>query len=124
MKPLYVKLLLILVVALINGCAVGPFEEVDEPDRPSGPGIFTGAAGEFSVTEFFSEEKKRLAEGGGYYILDLEGAPPMTQEEFKEFESFRAWLKAKEQGTPEYKEYESWRAFQQYRQLQSQKQDK
>ena len=37
------------------------------------------------------------------------------QEEFKEFESFRAWLNSREQGTEEYKEYEAWRAFQQYR---------
>jgi hypothetical protein len=39
----------------------------------------------------------------------------MSEEEFKEFESFRTWLNAREQGTEEYKEYEAWRAFQQYR---------
>lgn len=119
MKLIDLKILLAAVMASgLASCAIGPVEEIEDPTAPKGPGVFTGATGEFSVTDFFSDEKKRLS-SGGYYILDLDGAPPMTQEQYKEFESFRAWLRSREQGTDEYKEYESWRAFQEFRRLQS-----
>ncbi|MFT5420873.1 MAG: hypothetical protein ACI9D5_001626 [Candidatus Endobugula sp.] len=123
MKPLFfsslpLKLLLVMFFASLVACSVGPVEELDDPSAPKGPGIFTGPTGEFLVTDFFDADKKRRA-SGGYYILDLDGAPPMTEEQFKEFESFRAWLRSREEGTEEHKEYESWRAFQQYRSLQA-----
>lgn len=123
MKFISLKLLLGLWVIAMAGCVTGPVEEPEDPSEPKGPGLFTGATGEFSVTDFFSDEKRRGA-SGGYYILDLDGAPPMTEEQFKEFESFRAWLRSREQGTDEYKEYESWRAFQEFRKLQAKEQDK
>lgn len=119
MNSLSLKLTVLLLVLGSTACSLGPVEEDEDPSAPSGPGVFTGDKGEFSVNDLFDEEKKRLG-GGGYYILDLEGAPPMSQQEFKEFESFRAWLKSREEGTDEYKEYESWKAFQQYRSYQSQ----
>jgi hypothetical protein len=123
MKPLSVsaffcKLFLGVSFAGLVACTTTPFEEPEDLSAPQGPGVFTGDKGEFSVTDFFDADKKKRA-GGGYYILDLDGAPPMTEEQFKEFESFRAWLRSREEGTEEHKEYESWRAFQQYRSLQA-----
>ncbi|MFT6102245.1 MAG: hypothetical protein ACJATV_001155 [Granulosicoccus sp.] len=103
---------------VLVGCSAGPFvgafEEPEDPSVPKGPGVFSGEKGTFNVSEAFDEDKKKL-KSGGYYILDLDGSPRMSEEEFKEFESFRAWLSSREQGTEEYKEYEAWKAYQQYR---------
>ena len=117
---LSLKPLCLLLIAVMSGCSIGPFEEPEDPSIPQGPGVFTGEDGTFNVSDAFSEEKQKL-KSGGYYILDLDGSPRMSEEEFKEFESFRAWLNSREQGTEEYKEYEAWRAFQQYRDHQSTK---
>ena len=116
-------LFFILCILGLAGCSSSPVEDGLSADEPSGPGLFTGKAGSFSVSDAFNEDKKKL-KSGGYYILDLDGSPRMSEEEFKEFESFRAWLSSREQGTEEYKEYEAWRAFQQYRDHQSVKGDK
>lgn len=118
-NPFFCKLFLIVSFSGLVACTVTPFEEPEDPSVPQGPGVLTGDKGEFSVTDIFDEDKQKLT-GGGYYILDLDGSPAMTEEQFKEFESFRAWLRSREEGTDEYKQYESWRAFQLYRSLQDQ----
>lgn len=105
---------------LLVSCTTERFVERPRNAEPQGPGLFTGEKGAFSISDAFDEDKKKL-KSGGYYILDLDGSPRMSEEEFKEFESFRAWLNSREQGTEEYKEYEAWRAFQQYRDHQSTK---
>lgn len=111
-------LVLVIVCFVLSSCATERFVERPKNDEPQGPGLFTGEKGAFSISDAFDEDKKKL-KSGGYYILDLDGSPRMSEEEFKEFESFRAWLNSREQGTEEYKEYEAWRAFQQYREHQS-----
>lgn len=103
---------------LLVSCSTERFVERPKPGE-GGPGLFTGEKGSFSVSDAFDEEKQKL-KSGGYYILDLDGSPRMTEEEFKEFESFRAWLRSREQGTEEYQEYETWRAYQQFRDSQAQ----
>jgi|GEM_PF-3598248 len=118
MNFLPLKLTILSLILISTACSLGPVEERRDLSEPSGPGVFTGDTGDFSVTDLFNDEKRRNG-GGGYYILDLEGAPPMDHQEFKEFESFRAWLRSREEGTDEYKEYENWKAFQQYRSYKS-----
>lgn len=107
-------LMLVITCFILSSCTTEKYVEQPKNDEPQGPGLFTGAKGEFSVGDAFDEDKKKL-KSGGYYILDLNGSPRMSEEEFKEFESFRAWLRSREQGTEEYKEYEAWKAFQQFR---------
>ncbi|EGG93773.1 hypothetical protein IMCC1989_778 [gamma proteobacterium IMCC1989] len=114
-----VPLLIVLSLALLS-CTTERYVERPKNDEVKGGGVFSGATGEFKISDAFDEDKKKL-KSGGYYILDLDGSPRMSEEEFKEFESFRAWLNSREQGTEEYKEYEAWRAFQQYRDHQSAK---
>jgi hypothetical protein len=115
------KLLSIFTVAVVLvSCTTERFVESPRNAEPQGAGLFTGEKGAFSISDAFDETKQKL-KSGGYYILDLDGSPRMSEEEFKEFESFRAWLNSREQGTEEYKEYEAWRAFQQYRDHQSTK---
>lgn len=113
-KPMFKFLSVFIVSVVLVSCTTERFVEGPRNDEPQGPGLLTGDTGTFSVGDAFDEDKKKL-KSGGYYILDLDGSPRMSEEEFKEFESFRAWLNAREQGTEEYKEYEAWRAFQQYR---------
>jgi hypothetical protein len=114
MRISIIKTLLVAVPLILSSCAAGPYQEDEKVSEPQGPGLFTGTKGAFTVGDAFDEDKRKL-KSGGYYILDLDGSPRMSEEEFKEFESFRAWLNSREQGTEEYKEYEAWRAFQQYR---------
>ena len=114
MRTYIIKLLLITLPLVLSACTTGPVEEEERAGDIEGPGLFTGTKGTFSVGDAFDEDKKKL-KSGGYYILDLDGSPRMSEEEFKEFESFRAWLSSREQGTEEYKEYEAWKAYQQYR---------
>ncbi|ODS24028.1 hypothetical protein AB835_05745 [Candidatus Endobugula sertula] len=112
--PSIVVFFLIVMTSFMIGCSggVATDNELAAPQDRIAPGVFTGSSGEFSVTKYFSDEAKRK-KSGGYYILDLKGAPPMSEEEFKEFESFRAWLRSKEKESSEYKEYQQWRATQQ-----------
>ncbi|MGS2718407.1 hypothetical protein ACVBE9_09560 [Eionea flava] len=110
---------LIILLSILVSCTTERFVERPRNDEPQGPGLFTGSKGAFVVGDVFDEEKQKL-KSGGYYILDLDGSPRMTEEEFKEFESFRAWLRSREQDTEEYKEYEAWRAYQQFRDSQAQ----
>jgi len=120
MKSIFKLLPVFIVTFVLFSCTTERFVESPRNDEPQGPGLFTGDKGSFSVGDVFDETKQKL-KSGGYYILDLDGSPRMSEEEFKEFESFRAWLNSREQGTEEYKEYEAWRAFQQYRDHQSTK---
>jgi hypothetical protein len=123
MKTIVFNLPLFMVACLVlSSCSTERYVESPSNSEPEGPGLFTGEKGSFSVNDAFDETKQKL-KSGGYYILDLDGSPRMSEEEFKEFESFRAWLSSREQGTEEYKEYEAWRAFQQYRDHQSVKGD-
>jgi hypothetical protein len=121
-KIIFNSSLLIAICFVLSSCATERYVERPRNDEPQGPGIFTGTKGTFSVGDAFDEDNKKL-KSGGYYILDLDGSPRMSEDEFKEFESFRVWLNSREQGTEEYKEYEAWRAFQQYRDHQSVKGD-
>jgi hypothetical protein len=115
MKKIIYNLSLLIVIGLVlPSCTTERNIEEPNNDEPQGPGFFTGTKGSFSVSDAFDEDKQKL-KSGGYYILDLDGSPRMSEEEFKEFESFRAWLNSREQGTEEYKEYEAWKAYQQYR---------
>ncbi len=118
MKAVFLLLLCPLIVACASLSETDK-DEFEDSEFPRGAGVFSGSSGEFSAKKFFSNEKERR-KSGGYYILDLDGAPPMTEEQFKEFEAFRAWIKSREQGSDEYEEYKNWRAFQDYRRLQSQ----
>jgi len=113
-KPIFKFTLLLVVGTVLVSCTTERFVEEPRLEDPQGPGIFSGTKGSFSVGDAFDEDKEKL-KSGGYYILDLDGSPRMSEEEFKEFESFRAWLSSREQGTEEYKEYEAWKAYQQYR---------
>lgn len=114
-----VSIFILILLVLLSGCTTERFVESPRNDEPQGAGVFSGSSGEFKISDIFDEEKQKL-KSGGYYILDLDGSPRMSEEEFKEFESFRAWLRSREQGTEEYKEYEAWRAYQQFRDSQSQ----
>ena len=110
---------IVIISLLLVSCAGEKYVEEPRAGEPVGPGLFTGEKGSFSVSDAFNDDKRKL-KSGGYYILDLDGSPRMSEEELKEFESFRAWLRSREQGTEEYKEYEAWRAYQQYRESQAQ----
>jgi hypothetical protein len=117
-KTTFNFLFLIIVALVLMSCTTERYVERPRTDEPQGPGVFTGSEGSFSVGDAFDEDKKKL-KSGGYYILDLDGSPRMSEDEFKEFESFRAWLRSREQGTEVYKEYEEWRAYKQYRESKS-----
>jgi hypothetical protein len=117
-KPIFKFTSLLVASFFLVSCTTERFVERPRNDEPQGSGLFTGSQGTFSVSDAFDEDKKKL-KSGGYYILDLDGSPRMSEDEFKEFESFRAWLRSREQGTEEYKEYEEWRAYKQYRESKS-----
>jgi len=113
-KPIVKITTLLAASFILVSCSTERYVERPRNDEPQGPGLFTGSKGAFNVGDAFDEDKQKL-KSGGYYILDLDGSPRMSEEEFKEFESFRAWMSSREQGTEEYKEYEAWKAYQQYR---------
>jgi len=102
------------------GCSTSPPEKIEDPQVPSGTGFFTGATGEFSLTDFFSEEKKAeraKAQSSNNNI----NVPAIDEGSFEDFENFKAWRRAQEPGSENYQEYQDWRAYQEYRRLKAQK---
>lgn len=114
------KLMLLCFSLGIGACATGPYEEREDPQAPSGPGVFSGEKGEFSLTDFFSEEKK--AERAKQQLSNNNiNVPAIDEQSFEDFENFKAWRRAQEPGSENYQEYQDWRAYQEYRRLKAQK---
>lgn len=107
------------VSALIAGCSTTAPDEDDigTKDNRKEAGLFTGESGDFSLTEYFSEEKKaerrkkQNALYGTGYNVDI---PAIDEQSFEDFENFKAWRRSQEPGSANYQEYQDWRAYQQY----------
>jgi hypothetical protein len=106
---------------LVSACAVGPYEERQDPQEPEGPGLFTGAKGEVSLSDYFSEEKKAERARQSYSSRDI-NVPAIDEDSFEDFENFKTWRRAQEPGSENYQEYQDWRAYQEYRRVKTQKQ--
>jgi hypothetical protein len=107
--------------ALLAGCSVGPYEEPEDPQVPEGPGVFSGADGELTYSDFFGDGKKKARRKGGdnsqtYYptYSDVD-VPAVDEQSFRDFEEFKAWRRAQDPKSPDFQEYQDWRAYQQYR---------
>jgi hypothetical protein len=113
MKTIYLKVAIIALSVITASCTVGPYEEPVNLDEPQGPGLFSGAKGEFSLTDYFSDEKKaaRQKQNSTDYNVNI---PAIDPQSFEDFESFKAWRRAQEPGSANYQEYQDWRAYQQY----------
>ncbi|MGH1485530.1 MAG: hypothetical protein ACRBCI_04865 [Cellvibrionaceae bacterium] len=127
MKFVYRSLFIIFLSFIIVACSTGPVEELEDPQDPKGPGLFSGPKGEFSYSSYFDKKKKakegrkvqrRDSSGSAiYYDVDL---PAIDEQGFKDFEQFKAWRRAQEPGSVDYQEYQDWRAYQQYRRFKAQ----
>ena len=106
----------IVVCCVLSACSVEPYEEVPRLEE-EGPGLFTGEKGEFSLSDYFSEEAKaeRARKRYRYYPTDANvDIPAIDPESFEEFELFKAWRRAQDPNSQNYQDYQDWRAYQQY----------
>jgi hypothetical protein len=108
-KTIFNLSLFIVAGFVLSSCVSDGFVPLPEEEDPYDQGLLADASRDYVDGDVFNGDKSGLR--GGYSILDLAGSPLMTEDEFKEFESYRAWLKSREKGTDEYKEYEAWRAY-------------
>jgi hypothetical protein len=107
---------------LVTGCSVGPVEELEDPQVPQGPGVFSGEDGKITYSDFFGDKNKnnslkRDKDGRLVYYTDYSNInlPAVDEESFRDFEEFKAWRRANDPRSPDFQEYQDWRAYQQYR---------
>ncbi len=106
-------LLLLLLSAVIAGCATAPAQESDfalHGEEPAGPGVFSGESGKFI---FFKDdaEPARASEGAAQ--------PDLSAKDWEEFAAFKRWLKAREAQDQSYQEFLQWRRFEAYKSWQN-----
>lgn len=102
----------IFTVSILTACESKGFTYESQRDTPSGPGLFTGAKGEFVVNKveehIFAENKKREADKAE--DLNSEEGDLNSEEDRKQFEEFQAFKKwkASQQDDPEVQEFIEW----------------
>ena len=104
-------------------CSSGPYQEPElSTDENRGPGVFTGESGEFSLSDFFSKEKKTQDKAPATTssanmtptTVTPTNPPAIDNSSFEDFELFKAWRQAKDANSQTYQEFQEWRAYQQY----------
>ncbi len=102
-------LLLLLLSALIAGCATVPAQESDfalHGEEPGGAGVFSGESGKF----VFFKDSAESAETG-----ESATQPDLSASDWEEFAAFRRWLEAREEQDQSYQEFLQWRRFEAYK---------
>ena len=110
------KAAVMLMLLSLTACSlfgpIGPVPETVESDVPTGPGIFTGKTGEFSVSDFFDPEKKNKNRSRDITVTGSDvDIPAIDLDSFEEFERFKAWRRAQEVGSIEYQEWLDYQDF-------------
>ena len=113
----------VIMLLSVTACSLfgplGPVPEQVEPDVPTGPGIFTGATGEFSVSDFFDPEKKNKNRSRDITVTGSDvDIPAIDLDSFEEFERFKAWRRAQEVGSID---YQDWLDYQDFLRLKAEK---
>lgn len=112
-----------LILLSLTACSlfgpIGPVSEPVESDVPTGPGIFTGDTGEFSVSDFFDPEKRNKNRSRDITVTGSDvDIPAIDLDSFEEFERFKAWRRAQEVGSIE---YQDWLDYQDFLRLKAEK---
>jgi predicted small lipoprotein YifL len=98
-KPQWSRPSLLAFMLTLSACgAVGPYVDPPEPDAMEGPGLFSGAKGEFSMTDNQQDSS-------------VDHMNSATESEFE------AWLKWKklDHSSAEYQRFLQWLEYQQYK---------
>ena len=117
------KAAVMLMLLSLTACSllgpIGPVPETVESDVPTGPGLFTGKTGEFSVSDFFDPEKKNKNRSRDITVTGSDvDIPAIDLDSFEEFERFKAWRRAQEVGSIE---YQDWLDYQDFLRLKAEK---
>jgi predicted small lipoprotein YifL len=110
------KAAVMLMLLSLTACSllgpIGPVPETVESDVPTGPGLFTGKTGEFSVSDFFDPEKKNKNRSRDITVTGSDvDIPAIDLDSFEEFERFKAWRRAQEVGSIEFQEWLDYQDF-------------
>jgi predicted small lipoprotein YifL len=98
---------------------LGPVPEQVQNDVPTGPGLFTGESGEFSVSDFFDPEKRNKNRSRDITVTGSDvDIPAIDLDSFEEFERFKAWRRAQEVGSID---YQDWLDYQDFLRLKAEK---
>ncbi len=111
------KAVYILAVLLVVGCSnttplVEPEDDESNPEQYNPGGLFTGDKGAFSFNDFFNPERRN---GDRRRFITVTGSdvdvPAIDLDSFEEFERFKAWRRAQEEGSAEYKDWQEFQKF-------------
>lgn len=120
---------------LLAGCKAKSLEYVNENEIPSGPGVFSGENGEWTIYDSerkqqatANEEKPAAEDAKQDHEADSADAAADYEEfrqyqewkkEQQEFQDYQEWKKSS-QGTREYQEFQQWREWKQFKEWQNQ----
>lgn len=108
----YFRTALVVIAAILASCATVPGENKDivvSGEAAEGPGVFSGERGEIV---FFADDEAS-APGGDAGTGQAPRQPAAA--DWKEFEAFKRWLKAREEQDDDYREFLQWRQFEAYK---------
>lgn len=113
------KLLSLLLPAclLMSACSVtGPAEDQWDADRKEDEKLDLGFIRKKSNNKQEDDKGRTYYPSATYSTKDL----TIDEESFKDFEEFKAWRRAQEEGSVDSQEYRDWVEYQKYRQYKSQ----
>ena len=120
-------LLIGLALFLLAGCAGQPFEPDRPGEIPSGPGVFSGEDGEFTLYKSKDKTKGRKKEKEDTGISEDTTEAKEFQEfqewkkETREFQEFQEWKKTM-RDSEEYREFLEWRKWKKFKEWEKSKQ--
>ncbi len=110
-------ILLLSIPVLVLGCAnnTPTLEPEDDPSNPAeftGPGLFSGDDGAFSINKLLNpnrdnKNRRRFITVTGSDV----DVPAIDLDSFEEFERFKAWRRAQQEGSAEYKDWQEFQEF-------------
>jgi len=114
MCSFYFKAIPLAFVLLVSACSqFGAVPERHDPSVPEGPGLFTGASGDFSVGKLLNPNKNGKSRSRDITVTGSDvDVPAIDLDSFEEFERFKAWRRAQEKGSAEYKDWQEFQEFQ------------
>lgn len=123
------SLLIFLPLSLfISSCSTtGPAEDQWDFERKTDVTLdVKGLIGLPSNEEIAARKQQRAENGGVYYRTSAYSTENLALDEqsFKDFEEFKAWRRAKDEGSIDAQEYREWIEYQQYRAYKSQAEQK
>ncbi|MGH1439166.1 MAG: hypothetical protein ACRBBR_03550 [Cellvibrionaceae bacterium] len=110
-KMIFLKCALLSVLFLLGACESQGVVEADNNELTSGPGLFSGEDGQFSLSGFlFGEDKKKSEKPSNAN----EPREVKNLGQVGEFEMYKAWRKTKEGNSPDYQDFKYWMEYQEY----------